>query len=74
MLSQEANVAYEVQSVDRFKRCLVFDAIMLREFERGLCTALMFFSSKERTFEFIRHKWDTKIGQYKAESLEIIKN
>ncbi|KAK3229235.1 hypothetical protein Dsin_001116 [Dipteronia sinensis] len=74
VLSQEARLALEVQSIDHYNRSPAFEAVMLMELERGLAVARMFFGGKERSSKEARYKWDRTIEKHKAESLNAIKN
>ena len=42
-LSKEARLELEIQSVDRFKKSPAYDALLLREFQRGMVSAGEFF-------------------------------
>ena len=43
-LSKEARLELEIQGVDRFKRSPAYDALLLREFQRGMVSAREFFN------------------------------
>ena len=45
-LSKEARLELEIQVVDRFKRSPAYDALLIREFQRGMVSAGEFFKMK----------------------------
>ncbi|KAK0597030.1 hypothetical protein LWI29_021093 [Acer saccharum] len=74
MLSEETQLACEIQVVDQYKRYSSFDVVMLRELEHRLSTTRVLFGSWERSTEDARRRWDRVIEKHKANSLEVIKN
>ena len=53
-LSKEARLELEIQGVDHFKRSLAYDALLLREFQRGMVLAREFFNQKNRATDWAR--------------------
>ena len=45
-LSKEARLELDIQGVNRFKRSPAYDALLLREFQRGMVSAREFFKMK----------------------------
>ena len=72
-LSKEARLELELQSVDRFKRSLAYDALLLREFQRGMVSAGEFFKQKNRATDRARANWSLSIRKHVDTSLESLR-
>ncbi|KAK0596953.1 hypothetical protein LWI29_020493 [Acer saccharum] len=53
----------EAESVDRFKRSPAYDALLLREFEKGMRQAKKFFAMKDHSHEKALRRFDRSEGQ-----------
>ena len=53
-LSNEARLELEIQGVDRFKRSPAYDALLLREFQRGMVSTGEFFGMKNKATDRAR--------------------
>jgi hypothetical protein len=72
-LSKEARLELELQSVDRFKRSPAYDALLLREFQRGMVSAGEFFKQKNRATDRARANWSLSIKKHVDTSLESLR-
>ncbi|KAK1582979.1 hypothetical protein Q3G72_019935 [Acer saccharum] len=72
-LSKEARLEMELQSVDRFKRSPAYDALLLREFQRGMVSASEFFKQKNRATDRARANWSLSIRKHVDTSLESLR-
>ncbi|KAK0606502.1 hypothetical protein LWI29_038413 [Acer saccharum] len=72
-LSKEARLEMELQSVDRFKRSPAYDALLLREFQRGMVSAGEFFKQKNRATDRARANWSLSIRKHVDTSLESLR-
>ena len=51
----------EVEAVDRFKRSLTYDALLLRKFERGMRQSKKFFAMKDHSNEKALRRFDKSL-------------
>ncbi|KAK0605845.1 hypothetical protein LWI29_031298 [Acer saccharum] len=72
-LSKEARLELEIQSVDRFKRSPAYDALLLREFQRGMVSTREFFNQKNRATDRARTNWSLSIKKHVDTSLESLR-
>ena len=72
-LSEEARLELEIQSVDRFKKSPAYDALLLREFQRGMVSAGEFFKQKNRATDRARVNWGLSIKKHVETSLESLR-
>ncbi|KAK0601389.1 hypothetical protein LWI29_023790 [Acer saccharum] len=72
-LSKEARLELEIQSVDCFKRSPAYDALLLREFQRGMVSAREFFNQKNRATDRARTNWSLSIKKHVDTSLESLR-
>ncbi|KAK0588698.1 hypothetical protein LWI29_004319 [Acer saccharum] len=63
----------EVEAVDRFKRSLAYDALLLREFERGMRQSKKFFAMKDHSNENALRRFDKSLQQHMASGVGSIK-
>ena len=63
----------ELQSVYRFKRSPAYDALLLREFQRGMVSAGEFFKQKNRATDRARANWSLSIRKHVDTSLESLR-
>ncbi|KAK1580809.1 hypothetical protein Q3G72_000332 [Acer saccharum] len=56
----------EVEAVDRFKRSLAYDALLLREFERGMRQLKKFFAMKDHSNEKALRRFDKSLQRHMA--------
>ncbi|KAK0593801.1 hypothetical protein LWI29_011015 [Acer saccharum] len=64
----------EVESVDRFKRSPAYDALLLREFEKGMRQAKKFFAMKDHSNEKALKRFDKSLQQHMAHGVDSIKD
>ncbi|KAK0603152.1 hypothetical protein LWI29_001916 [Acer saccharum] len=74
-LSKGARLEMELQSVDRFKRSPAYDALLLREFQRGMVSAGEFFKQKNMATDRARARanWSLSIKKHVDTSLESLR-
>ncbi|KAK1575900.1 hypothetical protein Q3G72_009348 [Acer saccharum] len=72
-LSKEARLELEIQGVDRFKRSPAYDALLLREFQRGMVSAGEFFKMKNRATGRARANCSLSIKKHVDTSLESLR-
>ncbi|KAK0572997.1 hypothetical protein LWI29_001633 [Acer saccharum] len=63
----------EVEAVDRFKRSPTYDALLLREFEKGMRQAKKFFAMKDHSTEKALWRFDRSLQQHMASGVGSIK-
>ncbi|KAK0570739.1 hypothetical protein LWI29_005682 [Acer saccharum] len=63
----------EAESVDRFKRSPAYDALLLREFERGMRQSKKFFAMKDHLNEKALRCFDRSLQQHMASGVGSIK-
>ncbi|KAK0577698.1 hypothetical protein LWI29_037205 [Acer saccharum] len=63
----------EVEVVDRFKRSPAYDALLLREFERGMRQSKKFFAMKDHSNEKALRCFDRSLQQHMASGVGSIK-
>ena len=72
-LSKEARLELEIQGVDHFKRSPAYDALLLREFQRGMVSAGEFFKMKNRETDRAKANWSLSIKKHVDTSLESLR-
>ncbi|KAK0573613.1 hypothetical protein LWI29_010900 [Acer saccharum] len=72
-LSKGSRLEMELQSVDRFKRSPAYDALLLREFQRGMVSAGEFFKQRNRATDRARANWSLSIRKHVDTSLESLR-
>ncbi|KAK0596867.1 hypothetical protein LWI29_019769 [Acer saccharum] len=72
-LSKGSRLEVELQSVDRFKRSPAYDALLLREFQRGMVSAGEFFKQRNRATDRARANWSLSIRKHVDTSLESLR-
>ncbi|KAK1592771.1 hypothetical protein Q3G72_030069 [Acer saccharum] len=63
----------EVEAVDRFKRSPAYDALLLREFEKGMRQAKKFFAMKDHSNDKALRHFDRSLQQHMANGVDSIK-
>ena len=63
----------EAKVVDRFKRSSAYDALLLREFERGMRQSKKFFAMKDHSNEKALRHFDRSLQQHMASGVGSIK-
>ena len=63
----------EVQAVDRFKRSPAFDALLLREFERGMRQSKKFFAMRDHSNDKALNRFDRSIRAHMDRAVNTIK-
>ena len=63
----------EVEAVDRFKRSPAYDALLLREFEKGMRQAKKFFAMKDHSNEKALRRFDRSLQQHMTSGVGSIK-
>ncbi|KAK0585815.1 hypothetical protein LWI29_034318 [Acer saccharum] len=63
----------EVEAVDRFKRSPAYDALLLREFEKGMRQAKKFFAMKDHSTDKALRRFDRSLEQHMADGVGSIK-
>ena len=63
----------EVQAVDRFKRSPAYDALLLREFERGMRQSKKFFTMNDHSNEKALRRFDHSLQTHMEHAVETIK-
>ncbi|KAK0582276.1 hypothetical protein LWI29_023682 [Acer saccharum] len=63
----------EAESFDRFKRSPAYDALLLREFEKGMRQAITFFAMKDHSNEKSLRRFDRSLQQHMASGVGSIK-
>ncbi|KAK0573835.1 hypothetical protein LWI29_014302 [Acer saccharum] len=63
----------EVEAVDRFKRSPTYDALLLREFEKGMRQAKKFFAMKDHSTDKALWRFDRSLQQHMASGVGSIK-
>ena len=56
----------EVEAVDHFKRYPAYDALLLREFEKGMRQAKKFFAMKDHSTDKALRRFDRSLQQHMA--------
>ncbi|KAK0592109.1 hypothetical protein LWI29_013480 [Acer saccharum] len=64
----------EVEAVDRFKRSPAYDALLLREFEKGMRQAKKFFAMKDHSTDKALRRFDRSLEQHMADGVGSIKD
>ncbi|KAK0582319.1 hypothetical protein LWI29_024133 [Acer saccharum] len=63
----------ETEAVDRFKRSPAYDALLLREFEKGMRQSKKFFAMKDHSNEKALKRFDRSLQQHMASGVDSIK-
>ncbi|KAK0582818.1 hypothetical protein LWI29_029917 [Acer saccharum] len=63
----------EAEAVDRFKRSPAYDALLLREFEKGMRQSKKFFAMKDHSNEKALKRFDRSLQQHMASGVDLIK-
>ena len=63
----------EVQAVDRFKRSPAFDALLLREFERGMRQSKKFFAMRDHSNDKALKRFNRNIDDHMKRAVDTIK-
>lgn len=71
-LSKEARLELEIQWVDHFERFPAYDALLLKEFQRGIVSTGEFFKVKNRAIDRARANWSSSIRRHVDKSLEAL--
>ena len=70
---KEARLELEIQVVNHFKRSLAYDALLLREFQRGMVSTGEFFNMKNRATDRARANWSLSIKNHVDMSMESLR-
>ncbi|KAK0577521.1 hypothetical protein LWI29_034320 [Acer saccharum] len=74
LIFENLKAVLEVESVDRFKRSPAYDALLLREFEKGMRQAKKFFAMKDHSNEKALKRFDKSLQQHMANGVDSIKD
>ncbi|KAK0576713.1 hypothetical protein LWI29_022274 [Acer saccharum] len=74
LIFENLKAVLEVESVDRFKRSPAYDALLLREFEKGMRQAKKFFAMKDHSNEKALKRFDKSLQQHMAHGVDSIKD
>ncbi|KAK0606535.1 hypothetical protein LWI29_000268 [Acer saccharum] len=74
LIFENLKAVLEAELVDRFKRSLAYDALLLREFEKGMRQAKKFFAMKDHSNEKALKRFDRSLQQYMANGVDSIKD
>ncbi|KAK0576255.1 hypothetical protein LWI29_014559 [Acer saccharum] len=69
-----SSTVLEAESVDRFKRSPAYDALLLREFEKGMRQAKKFFAMKDHSNDKALRRFDKSLQQHMASGVGLIKD
>ncbi|KAK0570834.1 hypothetical protein LWI29_007215 [Acer saccharum] len=73
VIFDDLKVVLEVEAVDRFKRSPAYDALLLREFERGMRQSKKFFAIKDHSNEKALRRFDKSFQLHMASAMGSIK-
>ncbi|KAK0571694.1 hypothetical protein LWI29_020109 [Acer saccharum] len=73
VILNDLKAVLEVEAVDRFKRSPAYDALLLREFEKGMRQAKKFFAMKDHSNEKALRRFDKSLQQHMANGVDSIK-
>ncbi|KAK0593761.1 hypothetical protein LWI29_028085 [Acer saccharum] len=74
LIFENLKAMLEAESVDRFKRSPAYDALLLREFEKGMRQAKKFFAMKDHSNEKALKRFDKSLQQHMANGVDSIKD
>ncbi|KAK0577614.1 hypothetical protein LWI29_035816 [Acer saccharum] len=74
LIFENLKAVLEAESVDRFKRSPAYDALLLREFEKGMRQAKKFFAMKDHSNEKAIKRFDKSLQQHMAHGVDSIKD
>ncbi|KAK0608003.1 hypothetical protein LWI29_023909 [Acer saccharum] len=74
LIFENLKVVLEAELVDRFKRSPAYDALLLREFEKGMRQAKKFFAMKDHSNEKALKRFDRSLQQHMANDVDSIKD
>ncbi|MBQ7425124.1 MAG: hypothetical protein IJV21_02545, partial [Lachnospiraceae bacterium] len=74
LLMNDLKAVLEVEAVDRFKRSPAYDALLLREFERGMRQAKKFFALKEHSNEKALRRYDRNLQRHMDGAVRSVKS
>ncbi|KAK0604503.1 hypothetical protein LWI29_016301 [Acer saccharum] len=74
LIFENLKAVLEVESVDHFKRSPAYDALLLREFEKGMRQAKKFFAMKDHSNEKALKRFDKSLQQHMANGMDSIKD
>ncbi|KAK0593739.1 hypothetical protein LWI29_036042 [Acer saccharum] len=74
LIFENLKAVLEAESVDRFKRSPAYDALLLREFEKGMRQAKKFFAMKDHSNEKALKRFDRSLQQHMANGVDSIKD
>ncbi|KAK0582902.1 hypothetical protein LWI29_030944 [Acer saccharum] len=73
VILNDLKAVLEVETVDRFKRSPAYDALLLREFEKGMRQAKKFFTMKDHSNDKALRRFDRSLQQHMANGVDSIK-
>ncbi|KAK0575837.1 hypothetical protein LWI29_007971 [Acer saccharum] len=73
VILNDLKAVLEVEAVDRFKRSPAYDALLLREFEKGMRQAKKFFAMKDHSNDKALRRFDRSLQQHMADGVDSIK-
>ena len=73
VILNDLKAVLEVEVVDRFKRSPAYDALLLREFEKGMRQAKKFFAMKDHSNEKALRRFDMSLQQHMTNGVDSIK-
>ncbi|KAK0593856.1 hypothetical protein LWI29_034094 [Acer saccharum] len=73
VILNDLKAVLEVEAVDRFKRSPAYDALLLREFEKGMRQAKKFFAMKDHSNDKALRRFDRSLQQHMANGVDSIK-
>ncbi|KAK0575839.1 hypothetical protein LWI29_007994 [Acer saccharum] len=74
LIFENLKAVLEAESVDHFKRSPAYDALLLREFEKGMRQAKKFFAMKDHSNEKALKRFDKSLQQHMAHGVDSIKD
>ncbi|KAK0576949.1 hypothetical protein LWI29_025733 [Acer saccharum] len=73
VILNDLKAVLEVEAVDRFKRSPAYDALLLREFEKGMRQAKKFFAVKDHSNDKALRCFDRSLQQHMTNGVDSIK-
>ncbi|KAK0607612.1 hypothetical protein LWI29_017410 [Acer saccharum] len=73
VILNDLKAVLEVEAVDLFKRSPAYDALLLREFEKGMRQAKKFFAMKDHSNDKALRRFDRSLQQHMADGVGSIK-
>ena len=74
LLMKDLKAVWEVEAVDRFKKSPAYDALLFREFERGMRQAKRFFALKDHSNERALKRYDRNLQRHMDDAVCSIKS